>query len=147
MPIPARSSAATAAAAAKTGHPLAGTAAQVQTAITDHALWVGFGRGFEVAAGIMLIALIVTIAAIRVKRANLVGGHTQSASPARTSERRDAQGRVTAERGPAEPTAPRAHRRGDGRTGQRPRPDRLGNGVFSGLIRRSQIKPEPGRPQ
>jgi hypothetical protein len=37
------------AAAAKAGHPLAGTAAQVQAAITDHALSVGFGRGFEVA--------------------------------------------------------------------------------------------------
>ena len=78
----ARSSAAAAAAAAKAGHPLAGTAAQVQTAITDHALSVGFGRGFEVAAGIMLIALIVTIAAIRVKRADLAGGHTPPASPA-----------------------------------------------------------------
>jgi len=78
----ARSSAAAAAAAAKAGHPLAGTAAQVQTAITDHALSVGFGRGFEVAAGIMLIALIVTIAAIRVKRADLAGGHTPPARPA-----------------------------------------------------------------
>jgi len=78
----ARSSAAAAAAAAKAGHPLAGTAAQVQTAITDHALSVGFGRGFEVAAGIMLIALIVTIAAIRVKRADLAGGHPPPARPA-----------------------------------------------------------------
>jgi hypothetical protein len=75
-----RSSAA--AAAAKAGHPLAGTAAQVQAAIYDHALSVGFGRGFEVSAGIMLIALIVTIAAIRVKRADLAGGHTPPASPA-----------------------------------------------------------------
>ncbi len=53
------------AADAKAGHPLAGTAAQVKTAIYDHALSVGFGRGFEVSAGIMLIALIVTIAAVR----------------------------------------------------------------------------------
>src|SRR6266849_2157392 len=51
--------------AAKAGHPLAGTAAQVKAAIYDHALSVGFGRGFEVSAGIMLIALIVTIAAVR----------------------------------------------------------------------------------
>jgi hypothetical protein len=78
----ARNLAAAAAAAAKAGHPLAGTAAQVQAAIYDHALSVGFGRGFEVSAGIMLIALIVTIAAIRVKRADLAGGHTPPASPA-----------------------------------------------------------------
>jgi MFS family permease len=61
----ARNSAVAAAADAKAGHPLAGTAAQVKTAIYDHALSVGFGRGFEVSAGIMLIALIITIAAVR----------------------------------------------------------------------------------
>ena len=74
-----RSSTAAAAAAAKAGHPLTGTAAQVNTAIYDHALSVGFGRGFEVSAGIMLIALIITIAAIRVSRADLAGAQ---ASPA-----------------------------------------------------------------
>src|SRR5487761_1883252 len=77
-----RNSAAAAAAAAKAGHPLAGTAAQVKTAIYDHALSVGFGRGFEVSAGIMLAALIVTIAFIRVKRADLAGAHAAPASPA-----------------------------------------------------------------
>src|SRR5712691_1214223 len=61
----ARNSAAAAAAAAKAGHPLAGTAAQVKAAIYDHALSAGFGRGSEVSAGIMLIALIITIAAVR----------------------------------------------------------------------------------
>ena len=70
-----------AAAAAKAGHPLAGTTAQVKTAIYDHALSVGFGRGFEVSAGIMLLALITTIAAIRVKRTDLAGAHTTPASP------------------------------------------------------------------
>ncbi len=78
-----RSSTAAAAAAAKAGHPLAGTAAQVKTAIYDHALSAGFGRGFEVSAGIMLIALIITITAIRVKRADLAGAHPTPASPAR----------------------------------------------------------------
>jgi MFS family permease len=53
------------AADAKAGHPLAGTAAQVKTAIYDQALPAGFGRGSEVSAGIMLIALIITIAAVR----------------------------------------------------------------------------------
>jgi hypothetical protein len=37
-----------AAVAAKAGHPLAGAATQVKAAIYDHALSVGFGRGFEV---------------------------------------------------------------------------------------------------
>ena len=53
------------AAAATAGHPLASTATQVKTAIYDHALSAGFGRGSEVSAGIMLIALIITIAAVR----------------------------------------------------------------------------------
>jgi EmrB/QacA subfamily drug resistance transporter len=69
----ARHSAAAAAAAAKAGNPLRGTAAQVQAAIYDHALAVGFSRGFEVSAGIALLALIVTIVAIRVRRADLAG--------------------------------------------------------------------------
>src|ERR1039457_1364286 len=79
----ARKSAAAVAAAAKAGHPLAGTPAQVNAAIYDHALSIGFGRGFEVAAGIMLIALIITIAAVRGKRADLAAAHTTPASPAR----------------------------------------------------------------
>ncbi len=78
----ARNSAAAAAAAAKAGHPLAGTATQVKTAIYDHALSVGFGRGFEVSAGIMLIALIITIAAVRVRRADLAGAQTKPGTPA-----------------------------------------------------------------
>jgi hypothetical protein len=78
----ARNPAAAAAAAAKAGHPLAGTAAQVKAAIYDHALSAGFGRGFEVSAGIMLIALIITIAAVRVRRADLAGAQAALASPA-----------------------------------------------------------------
>ena len=60
-------------AAAKAGHPLHASAAVAQKAIYDHALAVGFSRGFEVSAGIMLIALIVTIAMIRVTREDLAG--------------------------------------------------------------------------
>ena len=49
-------------------------AAQAQgQAIYDHALAIGFSRGFVVSAGIMLIALIVTIASIRVTREDLAG--------------------------------------------------------------------------
>jgi len=67
---------AAAAAAARAGHPLHETAAQVahaKTAIYDHALSVGFSRGFEVSALIALIALVVTIAMIRVTREDLAG--------------------------------------------------------------------------
>ena len=78
----ARSSAAAAASATRAGHPPAGTAAQIKAAIYDHALAAGFSRGFEVSAGIMLIALIVTIAAIRVKRADLAGTQAAPNRPA-----------------------------------------------------------------
>jgi EmrB/QacA subfamily drug resistance transporter len=67
---------AAAAAAAKAGHPLHVTAAQAKAAqagIYDHALAVGFSRGFVVSAGIMLLALVVTIVMIRVRRQDLAG--------------------------------------------------------------------------
>ncbi|HWG62025.1 MAG TPA: MFS transporter [Streptosporangiaceae bacterium] len=64
---------AAAAAAAKAGHPLHGTAGHIPASIQDHALAVGFSRGFLVAAGIMLISLIVTIAFIRIRREDLAG--------------------------------------------------------------------------
>jgi hypothetical protein len=43
------------------------------TAIYHHALATGFSRAFLVTAGIMLLALIITIVAIRVRRADLTG--------------------------------------------------------------------------
>src|SRR6266536_2671611 len=61
------------AAAAHAGQVVQGNAAQAKAAIYDHALAVGFSRGFEVSAGIMVLALIVTIAMIRVKREDLAG--------------------------------------------------------------------------
>jgi EmrB/QacA subfamily drug resistance transporter len=68
-----RSSTAAAAAAAKAGHPSHLSAAQAKIAIFDHALSVGFSRGFVVSAGIMLLALIVTITMVRVTREDLAG--------------------------------------------------------------------------
>jgi EmrB/QacA subfamily drug resistance transporter len=65
-----------AAAAAKAGHPLHVTAAQAkaaQVSIYDHALSVGFSRGFEVSAGIMVLALIVILIMVRVTREDLAG--------------------------------------------------------------------------
>jgi EmrB/QacA subfamily drug resistance transporter len=67
---------AAAVAAARAGHPLHPTAVQVKSATTsiyDHALAVGFSRGFEVSAGIMFLALIVTLVMIRVTREDLAG--------------------------------------------------------------------------
>ncbi len=61
-----------AAAAAKAGDSLQ-NAAQAKAAIYDHALATGFSRGFEVSALVMLLALLVTIAMIRVKREDLAG--------------------------------------------------------------------------
>jgi EmrB/QacA subfamily drug resistance transporter len=58
-------------AAARAGHPLKPTAAQLahaKAAIANHALAAGFSRGFLVSAGIMLLALIVTVAMIQPDR-------------------------------------------------------------------------------
>ncbi len=62
---------AVAAAAARGGHPLHATAAQAkaaQASIFDHALSAGFSRGFQISAGIMVLALIVTAVMMRVTR-------------------------------------------------------------------------------
>jgi EmrB/QacA subfamily drug resistance transporter len=58
------------AAAKAAGHPLT---AAVQKQITDHALATGFSHGFLVSAAIGLVALIITLAAIRVTCADLSG--------------------------------------------------------------------------
>jgi hypothetical protein len=41
--------------------------------VYDHALTVGFSRAFEVAAGIGLLAVLIAIATIRVRRQDLSG--------------------------------------------------------------------------
>jgi EmrB/QacA subfamily drug resistance transporter len=67
---------AAAAAAVKAGHPLHLTAAQAKAAqagMYNHALATGFSRGFEVSAGIMVLALIVAVFMVRVKREDLAG--------------------------------------------------------------------------
>jgi EmrB/QacA subfamily drug resistance transporter len=67
---------AAAAKAAAAGHAIKPTAAQLtvaKKAIVDHSLAVGFSRGFMVSAGIMAIALIITLAMIRVTRKDLEG--------------------------------------------------------------------------
>jgi hypothetical protein len=61
-------------AAAKAGmHMSAARTAALQTRMYDHAVATGFSRGFIVSAGIAVLALIITLAAIRVTREDLAG--------------------------------------------------------------------------
>jgi EmrB/QacA subfamily drug resistance transporter len=66
-----------AAAAAAAGHAAAHLSAAQQSAavrvITDHAYSVGFSKGYLVSAGIAVLALLITVLAIRVTRADLAG--------------------------------------------------------------------------
>jgi hypothetical protein len=68
----ARTQATHAAAAARAGHPVH-PGGPLFAGIYRHALATGFARGFLVSAGVMLLALVITIAAIRVRRADLTG--------------------------------------------------------------------------
>jgi hypothetical protein len=66
-----RSQSAAAAAAARAGRwPHRAAVGGLPAAIYRHALANGFSRAFEVSAGLLLLALIITIAAIRVRRAD-----------------------------------------------------------------------------
>ena len=58
------------AAASQAGHPARPSRAAL-TAAYHPALATGFSRAYLVAAGIMLLALVITIVAIKVKRTNL----------------------------------------------------------------------------
>jgi predicted MFS family arabinose efflux permease len=71
------------AAAAKAGQPLPKPGTPPPASIYDHALAVGFSRAFEVAAGIALLALLIAIATIRVRRQELAGAapEPQQAAP------------------------------------------------------------------
>jgi EmrB/QacA subfamily drug resistance transporter len=67
---------AAAAAAARAGHPLHLNAVQIKAAengLYDHALAVGFSRGFIVSAGIMALALVIAVFMVRVTREDLAG--------------------------------------------------------------------------
>jgi EmrB/QacA subfamily drug resistance transporter len=70
-----RSQAAAAAAAAKTAtvHLSAAQQAALQKAGANHALAHGFSQGYIVSAGIMVLALVITLVLIRVKREDLSG--------------------------------------------------------------------------
>ena len=72
-----------AAAAAKAGRPLPKPGTPVPASIYRHALATGFSRGFLVAAGIALLALLIGIVTIRVSRRDLAGAtpEPQQAAP------------------------------------------------------------------
>jgi len=59
-----------------------GQQAALQRSMTDHALAFGFSRGFLVAAGIALLALVITVLAIRVRPEDLAGN--PKAAPGRS---------------------------------------------------------------
>ena len=59
--------------AAKAGRPLPKPGAPPPVSIYDHALTVGFSRAFVVAAGIGVLAVLIAIATIRVRRDELSG--------------------------------------------------------------------------
>ncbi len=59
--------------ASRAGHPARSAAGEIPAAIYRHALATGFSRGFEVAAGVLLLALVVAVSAIRVRRGDLAG--------------------------------------------------------------------------
>jgi EmrB/QacA subfamily drug resistance transporter len=72
-----------AAAAAKAGQPLPKPGTPLPASIYNHALAVGFSRGFLVSAGIALLAFLVAFVAIRVSRQELTGAEParQEAAP------------------------------------------------------------------
>ncbi len=79
-----------AAAAAKAGRPLPKPGTPLPASIYHHALTAGFSRAFVVAAGIELLALLIAIATIRVRRQELSGAApaTQEGAPRPGSEQR-----------------------------------------------------------
>jgi len=66
-------SAAAAAAHAPAAHLTPAAAKAAQTAVASHALASGFSRGYLVSAGISLLALIIAVVMIRIKREDMAG--------------------------------------------------------------------------
>ena len=69
-----------AAAAARASRPVPGLAHAVPVRVYNHALVSGFSHGFEITACAALLALIVTLTVIRVKREDLAGTEGQAAA-------------------------------------------------------------------
>ena len=74
-----------AAAAARAGlHATGARAAAVQTRMYDHALATGFSRAYLVSAGIMMLAAIIALAMIRVRRQDMSGAGAEPMAPTLT---------------------------------------------------------------
>jgi EmrB/QacA subfamily drug resistance transporter len=71
---------AAATAAARAGHPVHAAPAHLPVTIYNHALSVGFARGFAVSAGIVLLGLVVTALMVRVTREDLAGAQQAMAA-------------------------------------------------------------------
>jgi EmrB/QacA subfamily drug resistance transporter len=69
-------------AAAASGHPLAVPPGQ----LLPHALATGFSRGFLVAAGIALLAFVIAVATIRLRRQDLAGAQPAPPPPTAAAE-------------------------------------------------------------
>ena len=59
-------------------HASGARAAALQTRIYDHALATGFSRGYLVSAGILVLAVIIALTMIRVRRQDLSGADPTS---------------------------------------------------------------------
>ncbi|HTP14364.1 MAG TPA: MFS transporter [Streptosporangiaceae bacterium] len=83
-----------AAAAARSGHqlPASKPGAAPPAAVLNHALTVGISRGFMLAAGIALLAFVIAVVAIRIRREDLSGAQAQAESPG--VEERDSVSRI-----------------------------------------------------
>jgi hypothetical protein len=78
------------AAAAKAGVHVSGAkAAALHAEIYRHALATGFSRGYLVSAGILVLALIIALAVIRIRRQDLSGANPESEPPATPPETQD----------------------------------------------------------
>ena len=79
-----RSQVAQAAAAARSGHALAlaQPGSRVPAAIYSNALAAGISRGFLVASGIALAALVIALVSIRIRRADLADAGAAPTAPA-----------------------------------------------------------------
>jgi EmrB/QacA subfamily drug resistance transporter len=85
-----------AAAAARAGHqlPAGKTGGPVPAAMLHHALAVGISRGFLVASGIAVLALVVVLVTIRVRRSDLTGA-TSAPIPVREVSRASGQAQLS----------------------------------------------------
>lgn len=68
--------------------------ARVRAAIRPHSLAAGFDRAFQVSAAIALLMLVVTVAMIRVRRADLTGSQRGLGVGYRGADRAPAQHRA-----------------------------------------------------